>query len=193
MDDKIAVVADIETTGLEKSTGLILEIALIHYDLKTLEPLNSFSALARHSVPAAMSRMDAVVRRMHLANGLLTEMATLTMGQPELRPEQAHAILDARVYTALLGFGVKKEGSVLLTGNSIHFDRGYIDQHLPLTSSLLFYRMVDVSTLNTVNAAWSTDQPERGVVAHRAEQDAQHSLSMLAWHKAQRARATVAP
>ena len=65
-----------------------------------------------------------------------------------------------------------------LAGNSIHFDRKFIDEYMPTLSSRLHYRMFDVRVLMMAEYMWTT-----GVVTHldaasehRAVSDIEHSL-----------------
>lgn len=129
---------DTETTGLDPTTDDMLEIAVVvtRNDLTEIGAFDIVIAPAG-SVDASVERMDAFVREMHTANGLIEAM----------RGRDAHAprVADSLTAGAIDRFTIGHVGPFLLGGNSITHDRGFLARYAPQTFSRLHYRSIDVS------------------------------------------------
>lgn len=156
---------DLEMTGLDAQTDVILEVAVevTDFDFKTLA---SYEAVITHP-REKLELMNDWCKQQHVASGLLERIRT------EGRPEK-------EVVHELVGF-IKAEFNdepAILAGNSIHNDRNFIKTWWPEVDALLHYRMLDVSSLKILMQA-KYNQPFTKKEVHRAFDDVQASIAEL--------------
>ena len=164
---------DLETSGLDPVKCGILEVAaLIDDESYTLgqPPTGVVNGAIRlpqleHGVPPS-SIWDQEAYDMHNTNGLLK---TLSTGGGERLFDVENRILEA-----LMPYPPK---SVMLAGNSIHFDRSFIRVHMPLLDAALHYRHMDVSCLITFFESMGAVKRDSGPKPHRAMPDVQRSIA----------------
>lgn len=165
------IILDIETTGLDPSKHHILEVAALRVDneLNVLEEFQRVLALPR----TRLSDVAPVVLRMHIDNGLLLECA-----------DRGIHISDADY--ALMQFFERDGDKPYLAGDSIHFDRKFLDAHMHWCPKRLHYRMVDTSSFMVAFDAWGVLSAPRPVEpAHRALADCYVSLEKLRFYRNQ--------
>jgi len=166
---------DLEMTGLDATTDVIVEIATLITDDK-LEIIAEGPDLVIHQPPEALAAMNEVVRQMHTKSGLLPaiEASTVTL-------EEAGAQT-----LAFLKQHIPAPRSVPLCGNSIGTDRRFLAAYLPEIEEFLHYRSVDVSTVKELAKRWNTtilgDAP-RKAEGHRALDDIRESVIELAYFR----------
>lgn len=161
-------ILDLETTGLEHKTGqgTILEISVViadtefnvHEEYTAVLPIDTM----------IFGYMNDWARKTHTESGLVKECmdATKSIGEVE---NEVLALLDRH-------FG--KEA--ILTGNSIHFDRRFLREHMSRLDQRLHYRMLDVSALwEWLRMFKGVSRPDLGPVAHRGIPDTRGSLKLL--------------
>jgi oligoribonuclease len=71
----------------------------------------------------------------------------------------------------------------VMAGSSVHFDRAFLREHLPLVESQFHYRNLDVSSIRTFMEACgfsSAPFPLAGKMKHRALPDIINSIDMYA-------------
>ncbi len=166
---------DLEMTGLEPTTDVIIEIATIVTD-DELVIVAEAPDLVLHATDEQLARMVPVVTKMHAASGLTEAVraSTLTIAD-------ANAIL-----LEFLGAHVPK-GEVPLSGNSIGTDRRFLQEYLPEVEAWFHYRNVDVSTIKELLRRWrpevlaaAPDKPSN----HRALDDIRASIEELRHYRA---------
>lgn len=159
---------DLETTGLDPFAGRILEVAIVVTDER-------FTELARfvRQIHVKRDELNALcndyVRNMHEANGLFAECMLSLFVQSAVEKQ-------ARDFLA-------RHGALQapLCGNSVHFDRAWLESHMPSLASDLHYRTFDASSLRVglvgIGGPW-LESPKRVLVEHRALADVLSSIAL---------------
>ncbi len=155
---------DMEMTGLDPQKHRILEVAVVVTDLK-LQELDSYEAVVFQE-PNELSLMDAWCTKHHGESGLT---ALVPKGKPESQVQEELRALFSRY---------EDSGKAVLAGNSIGHDKKFIDRWMPNLSSLLHYRMLDVSSFKIIfEGIYKTHFPKKK--GHRAKDDIYESLGEL--------------
>jgi oligoribonuclease len=166
---------DLEMTGLDPATDVIVEIASLITD-DELTVVAEGPDLVVHQPATALAAMSPVVREMHSRSGLLArvEQSTLTL------EEAGRRTLD------FLRQHIPDSGTVPLCGNSIGTDRRFLAAWLPDVEHHLHYRSVDVSTVKELARRWYpqvyADAP-RKAGNHRALDDIRESVAELRFYR----------
>ncbi len=162
---------DLEMTGLDPATHVIVEIATMVTD-DDLEIVAEGPDLVVHQPPEALAAMDDIVRQMHTRSGLIPaiEASSLSLadaGKATLEFIRSHA---------------PEPGTVPLCGNSIGTDRRFLAAYLPELDRWLHYRSIDVSTVKELCRRWYPEvfaATPRKQGAHRASGDIRESIAEL--------------
>ncbi|MEI2652190.1 MAG: oligoribonuclease [Microthrixaceae bacterium] len=176
---------DLEMTGLDSRTDVIVEIATLVTD-DELNIVAEGPDLVVHQPPEALANMDKVVVDMHTSSGLLDQIAASTITLEEAGA-QTLAFIKQHVGTA---------GTVPLCGNSIGMDRRFLAAYLPEIEEWLHYRSIDVSTLKELGRRWYPEAlaaAPRKATSHRAMDDIRESVAELAYWRSTLFRVTDAP
>jgi oligoribonuclease len=166
---------DLEMTGLDPVTNVIVEIATIVTD-DELAIVAEGPDLVVHAAGAQLALMPDVVRDMHTKSGLLAqiEASTITLeqaGAETLEFIKAH---------------VPEPRTVPLCGNSIGTDRRFLAAHLPAIEDHLHYRSVDVSTIKELARRWYPEVLKAAptkATTHRALDDIRESITELRFYR----------
>lgn len=160
---------DLETTGLNEQECQILEVAAIITDSK-LNILEEYSAPIRPT-DHALSQMDEWCRTTHTQSGLL-----------EAVHECGIEVKDAEIALQRLKrkhFPVNKPA---VGGSSVHFDKKFIDKHMPNLSKELSHRIIDVSSfMGALSTYHNFTLPpiKTDGASHRALADIRDSITYL--------------
>src|ERR1700735_1575133 len=165
---------DCEMTGLDLARDALIEIACIVTDGQ-LVPVDDGVDVVIKPPAEALDHMAEVVRDMHTASGLLTELsAGVTLAEAQ---EQILAYVRAHVH---------ESRKVPLCGNSIATDRTFIARDMPELDAFLHYRMVDVSSIKELARRWYPRayfaSPEKHG-GHRALADIRESIRELQYYR----------
>ena len=166
---------DLEMTGLEPDSDVIIEIAVIVTD-GALDTVAEGPDLVIHATDEELSRMPPVVVEMHRASGLTEVVRT---SQIDVRSAEQEALAFIKRHVPLVR-------SAPLAGNSIGTDRAFLRKHMPELEAYLHYRNVDVSTLKELVGRWYPGLlDERGEKqgGHRAMADIRESINELRWYR----------
>jgi len=173
MTDRLVWI-DCEMTGLDLERDALIEIACLVTD-GALETLGEGLDLVIKPPPEALDQMEDVVREMHTASGLLTELAAgVTLAEA-----QDQVLGYVRKY-------ISEPRRVPLAGNSIATDRVFIARDMPELDAFLHYRMVDVSSIKELARRWYprayfASPAKRG--GHRALADITESIQELRYYR----------
>jgi len=166
---------DLEMTGLDPSTDVIVEIATLVTD-DDLAIVAEGPDLVVHQPEPALAQMGDVVREMHTKSGLLDQIRSSTTTLDEAGAETLAFIREH----------VPDARSVPLCGNSIGTDRRFLAVHLPRIETYLHYRSVDVSTIKELARRWRPellDAAPPKAAGHRAMDDIRESVVELAFYR----------
>jgi len=164
---------DLEMTGLDSRTDVIVEIATLVTD-DDLNIVAEGPDLVVHQPAEALANMDQIVVDMHTSSGLLDAIAASTLTL-EAAGAATLAFIKEHVPTA---------GTVPLCGNSIGMDRRFLAAYLPEIEEWLHYRSIDVSTLKELARRWYPDAlsaAPRKATSHRAMDDIRESVAEMAY------------
>jgi len=168
---------DLEMTGLDHTSDVIVEIATIITD-DDLTIIAEGPDLVVHQPDDVLARMDPVVVDMHTKSGLLEQI------------KSSNVSLEA-AGAATLEFikeHVPEPASVPLCGNSIGTDRRFLAAYLPDIENHLHYRSIDVSSVKELVKRWYPDVDAarpRGHGSHRALDDIRESIREMAYYREQ--------
>jgi oligoribonuclease len=166
---------DLEMTGLDPATEVIVEIATLITD-DELNVVAEGPDLVIFQPEAMLLAMDPFVVQMHTSSGLLTAIrqSTITL-------EQAGAQT-----LEFIKKHVAEARTIPLCGNSIGTDRRFLARYLPEIENYLHYRSVDVSTIKELVKRWypglEITRPTKAG-AHRALDDVQESIRELKFYR----------
>jgi len=166
-NSKRIVWIDIETSGLDPKEETILELALIITD-RDLNILEETPPVVIHQPDEVLDNMDLWCLNTHGKSGLIDECR-----ESDLSMKEADELL------AFLVDEYSVDGKLPLGGNSVHFDRAFIKEHMPRLYRSFHYRNIDVSTLYELYTRWCPERIVNDIMPHRALDDIRRSIVYL--------------
>ena len=167
---------DLEMTGLDPDTDVVVEIATLITD-DDLAIVAEGPDLVIHQPPEVLDRMGDFVRAMHTKSGLLEAIGTSTTTLAEA----------SEATMAFLREHIDEARTVPLCGNSIGTDRRFLLRWLPEIEEFLHYRSIDVSTIKELARRWHPEvlksAPDKAG-GHRAMDDIRESVAELRHYRA---------
>lgn len=165
---------DLEMTGLDPKTHVIVEIATLITD-DDLNVVAEGPDLVITATEEELALMDPVVVDMHTKSGLLDQIRSSNVSLEEA----------AAATLSFLAEHLEPQ-SVPLCGNSIGMDRRFLVEHMADIEAFLHYRSIDVSSIKELARRWYpsalTTAPRKDV-AHRALDDIKESIAELAHYR----------
>lgn len=165
---------DCEMTGLDLEADALIEVAVLVTDSE-LNVLGDGVDVVIRPPRAAVDQMRDIVRTMHTASGLLTEL------------DRGTTMADAQA--AVLAYvkqWVPEPRKAPLAGNSVATDRSFLARDMPKLESHLHYRIIDVSSIKELARRWYPRvyfaSPEKHG-GHRALADIQESIEELKYYR----------
>jgi oligoribonuclease len=130
---------DIETTGLDPMNCNILQVAcmLSSVDLEIQKSLTEYTIKCDKTI---LDNMNEWCKNTHNNSGLLKNVNNSMLSLIEVE----NSILN------ILNCNVSLKNKIYLAGNSVHFDKKFIEHHMKRLYSRLSHRIVDVSSLGIV-------------------------------------------
>ncbi|WP_040260044.1 MULTISPECIES: oligoribonuclease [Pseudomonas] len=160
---------DLEMTGLDPDTDVIIEMATIVTDSE-LNTLAEGPVIAIHHSDEVLARMDEWNTRQHGGSGLTQRVRDSKVSMAEAE-RQTLDFLQQWV----------PKGKSPICGNSICQDRRFLYRHMPELESYFHYRNLDVSTLKILAGLWAPqvrDSLKKGG-SHLALDDIRDSIAEL--------------
>jgi oligoribonuclease len=136
---------DMEMTGLEPDTDLIIEVAVVVTDMH-LNIVAEGPVFAIHQSDEALDKMDSWNKGTHGRSGLIDRV-------------KASTVTEAQAETELIAF-LKQwvpAGKSPMCGNSICQDRRFMARGMPKLEAFFHYRNLDVSTLKELCKRWKPE------------------------------------
>ena len=164
---------DLEMTGLNPDSDLIIEIATIVTD-KDLAILAQGPVLAIHQSDAVLAAMDDWNQEHHGQSGLIERVKASKVTEQDAE-RQTLAFLKQWV----------PEKTSPICGNSIGQDRRFLYRYMPDLEAYFHYRNVDVSTLKELAARWAPEVKEgfSKESKHQALDDIIESIEELRYYR----------
>lgn len=155
---------DLETTGLNPTQDRILELGwgMAHFrDPFRLMEGSGYILHCPEDFP-----MNDFVRNMHTKNGLLTVCSISAYTAKEV---------EAKLLTFIPEPSPDRQNH--LAGSSIHFDRSFLQVHMPTLAKRFSHRLYDVRSVQLFcESLGMPPLPKAG--AHRAQEDIKESISL---------------
>lgn len=172
-DSQNLIWIDLEMTGLNPETDLIIEMATIITD-KELNILAQGPVIAVHQSDKALAVMDDWNQKHHGESGLVERV-------------KASVINDAEAEAMTIEF-LKPwvpAGISPMCGNTIGQDRRFLVRYMPKLEAFFHYRSIDVSTLKELAARWAPEikQGFNKEAKHQALDDIIESIEELRYYR----------
>lgn len=164
---------DLEMTGLNPDSDLIIEIATIVTD-KDLNILAQGPVLAVHQSDEALAAMDDWNQQHHGQSGLIDRVKASTIDAKEA---------ERRTIEFLKQW--VPENTSPMCGNSIGQDRRFLYRYMPALEAYFHYRNIDVSTLKELAARWAPEIKKgfNKMASHQALDDIIESVEELRYYR----------
>jgi oligoribonuclease len=172
-DSQHLIWIDLEMTGLDPDSDLIIEIATVVTD-KDLNILAQGPVLAVHQSDAVLALMDDWNQKHHGQSGLIDRVKASTIDEAEAE----------RLTIEFLKPWVPENTSPIC-GNSIGQDRRFLYRYMPKLEAYFHYRNIDVSTLKELAARWAPEVKNgfNKESTHQALDDIMESIEELRYYR----------
>ncbi len=172
-DSQHLIWIDLEMTGLNPDSDLIIEIATVVTD-KDLNILAEGPVLAVHQSDRALAAMDDWNQKHHGGSGLIDRVKASAIDEAEAE----------RLTIEFLKLWVPENTSPIC-GNSIGQDRRFLYRYMPKLEAYFHYRNIDVSTLKELAARWAPEIKNgfNKESTHQALDDIMESIDELRYYR----------
>ncbi|WP_396588491.1 oligoribonuclease [Bermanella sp. R86510] len=164
---------DLEMTGLEPKTDVIIEIATIVTDGQ-LNVLAEGPVLAIHQPDSIIDNMDEWNTKTHGNSGLVQRVKDSKINEQEAVKQTIEFLQQ------YIGKGISP-----MCGNSVHQDRRFLNKYMPELEDFFHYRNIDVSTLKELARRWAPEKliglEKKG--SHQALDDIRESIDEMKFYR----------
>ncbi|GBL05090.1 oligoribonuclease [Glaciecola sp. KUL10] len=173
LHDENLVWIDMEMTGLDPETCVVMEIATIVTD-KDLNILAQGPVIAVHQPDEVLDNMDEWCVKTHGSTGLTQRCK-----------DSEYSVDDATNITIEFLKAYVPAGKSPLCGNTIGQDRRFLVKYMPRLEAYFHYRSIDVSTIKELTKRWKPevlkDFTKKGV--HLALDDIIESIEEMKFYR----------
>ena len=171
MIDQNLVWIDLETTGLNPERCEILEIAVIvtDADLNTISEEKSY--VIKNSIET-LSNMNSWCLKQHTINNLIDDC---------LKSKLTLYDVEESICSLLKEFIIPNFNP--MCGNSINFDKAFLEMHMPTLNNLFSFRTIDVSSIQQLFTRWHNHNGYVKKGTHRALDDIKESINELKFYR----------
>ena len=163
---------DLEMSGLDADTQVILEIAAVITD-NNLEIIAQAPVIAIHHPPNILATAEQWSREQHKSSGLLDRVKNATHNTEQAEDEILNFIS-----------GYCEKGLCPLCGNSVWQDRRFLLRHMPRLEAFFHYRNIDVSSIKELARRWYPRLPRfEKEKSHLALNDIRESIKELIYYR----------
>ena len=164
---------DLEMTGLDPDTHVVIEIATIVTD-GDLEVIEEGPVMAIRQPEAKLAEMDEWNVTHHTASGLLGRVR-----------EAGVSVAEAQARTLEFLERHTEARQSPLCGNTIWQDRRFLARYMPQLEAFLHYRMIDVSSVKELARRWKPALLDDFTKAnnHLALDDIRESIAELRFYR----------
>jgi len=164
---------DLEMTGLDPETDVIIEMATVITDSE-LNVLAEGPVLAVNQPEAKLAAMDEWNTTHHTSSGLVERVRKSAVSEREA---------EARTLAFIEAFVARKTAP--LCGNTIWQDRRFLSRYMPTLEAYLHYRNIDVSSIKELVMRWRPDllQGFTKTNQHTALADIRESIQELKYYR----------
>ena len=172
-DSQNLIWIDLEMTGLNPDSDLIIEIATVVTD-KDLNILAQGPVIAVHQSDEALAAMDDWNQKHHGQSGLIDRVKVSTINDAEAERLTIEFLKDW-----------VPENTSPICGNSIGQDRRFLYRYMPKLEAYFHYRNIDVSTLKELAARWAPQVKDgfKKESSHQALDDIIESIEELRYYR----------
>jgi len=172
-DSQNLIWIDLEMTGLNPDSDLIIEIATVVTD-KDLNILAQGPVIAVHQSDEALAAMDDWNQKHHGQSGLIERVKASTTHDAEAERLTIEFLKDW-----------VPENTSPICGNSIGQDRRFLYRYMPKLEAYFHYRNIDVSTLKELAARWAPQVKDgfKKESSHQALDDIIESIEELRYYR----------
>lgn len=174
---------DVETTGLDPNTDMLLEVGMVVVELPTFDVVAEDSRVFHFDLKPTRTKdhhfvgpgRELFIHRkvvdMHKDNGLWDAC-------------KRSQLVDYKKMDELVQLFIVKEGcqGSVLAGANPSFDRGFLKKFLPGTERLLHYRHFDTNTFFLLQKFLTGEGSTKPDGAHRAVADCKQAVAVVEQH-----------
>jgi oligoribonuclease len=172
-DNNNLIWIDLEMSGLQPDTDMILEMAVIITDAE-LNELAVSPVLVVHQSDAVLDGMDAWNKGTHGKSGLIDKVKASTLTESDA---EAQMIEFLKQYVPA--------NKSPMCGNSICQDRRFMARHMPKLEAYFHYRNLDVSVFKELARRWKPKVYDgfKKASNHTALADIRESIDELKYYR----------
>lgn len=175
LEDKRIIWVDVETTGLDPQSDNLLSVGCIITDGRLEEIARAEWDLNFDEIDRRQGGIDRVVDEMHTKSGLWDRCAA-----SDFYCEDVESLLHGFIQDHA------GPGKHTLAGNSVWFDRAFLEWNVPRVLECFSHRLLDVSALKVIASIWhpGAPAPDKSKANHTPLADLEASIAELRhWDK----------